>query len=160
MLKALFISVWFLLHPVHVTITSIDYVAENDSFKVFIKMYFDDFINDNRLAGFEIDKKDFEPVSDSAMSSMQRYLKEKVIINVNGKILTGNISDMTLANSEISMNLNYRGNKAPQQVTVQNLIMIRLYNDMSNMILLRINSFEEGFRLTSDMTEKNFNIKY
>jgi hypothetical protein len=135
-------------------------VAENDSFKVFIKMYFDDFINDNRLAGIEIDMRDFEPVGDSAMSSMQRYLKEKVIIKVNGKILTGKISDMTVADNEISMNLNYGGNKAPQQVTVQNLIMIRLYSDMSNMILLRINSFEEGFRLTSDMTEKNFNIKY
>jgi hypothetical protein len=160
MLKALFISVMFLLHPVHVTLTSIDYVPENDSFKVFIKMYFDDFINDNRLAGIEIDARDFEPVGDSAMSSMQRYLKEKVIINVNGKILTGNISDMTLADNEISMNLNYGGNKAPQRLTVQNLIMIRLYSDMSNMILLRINSFEEGFRLTSDMTEKIFNIKY
>ena len=160
MLKALFISVWFLLHPVHVTLTSIDYVPENDSFKVFIKMYFDDFINDNKLAGIEVDARDFEPVGDSAISSMQRYLKEKVIINVNGKILTGNISDMTLADNEISMNLKYGGNKAPRQVTVQNLIMVRLYSDMSNMILLRINSFEEGFRLTSDMTEKIFNIKY
>jgi hypothetical protein len=160
MLKALFISVWFLLHPVHVTLTSIDYVPENDSFKVYIKMYFDDFISDNRLAGIEIDAKDFEPVGDSAMNSMQHYLKEKVIINVNGKILNGTISDMTLTDNEIRMNLNYMGNKTPQQVTVQNLIMVRLYSDMSNMILLRINSFEEGFRLTSDMTEKIFNIKY
>jgi len=159
MFKALFVSVWFLLHPVHVTLTSIDYVPENDTFKVFIKMYFDDFVNDNKLAGIEMGARDFDPVGDSAMIRMQRYLKEKVIIKVNGKILTGTIRDMTLADNEISMNLNYGGNRTPLQVSVQNLIMIRLYSDMSNMILLRINSFEEGFRLTSDMTEKNFNIK-
>jgi hypothetical protein len=158
MLKALFFSVLYLLHPVHVTLTSIDYVPENDSFKVFIKMYFDDFVNDNRLAGIEIDGRDFDPVGDSAKSSMQRYLKEKVIIKVNGKLITGTIRDMTLADNEISMNLNYTGNKDPLQVSVQNLIMTRLYSDMSNMILLRINSFEEGFRLTSEMTEKTFNI--
>jgi hypothetical protein len=159
MLRALLFSVWFLLHPVHVTLTSIDYVPENDSFKVFIRMYFDDFINDNRLEGIEIAAKDFTPVGDSAIKSMQRYLDEKVIIKVNDKKITGTISDITLADNEISMNLNYRGNKNPVQVSVQNLIMIGLYSDMSNMILLRISSFEEGFRLTSDMTEKTFNIK-
>jgi hypothetical protein len=159
MLRALLFSVWFLLHPVHVTLTSIDYVPENDSFKVFIRMYFDDFINDNRLAGIEIEAKDFTPVGDSAINSMQRYLDEKVIIKVNDKKITGTISDITLADNEISMNLNYRGNKNPVQVSVQNLIMTGLYSDMSNMILLRISSFEEGFRLTSDMTEKTFNIK-
>jgi hypothetical protein len=160
MLKALFFSVWFVLHPVHVTLTSIDYVPENDSYKVFVKMYFDDFVNDNRLAGIEIDKRVFNPVGDSAMSSMHRYVKEKVIIKVNGKLLAGTLHNMTLADNELSMNLNYVGNKAPRQVSVQNLIMIRLYNDMSNMVLLRINSFEEGFRLTSEMTEKTFNIKH
>jgi hypothetical protein len=159
MLKALFFSVWFLLHPVHVTLTSIDYVPENDSFKVFIRMYFDDFINDNRLEGIEIAAKDFAPAGDSAMTSMQQYLEKKVIIKVNGKKLTGTIHDMTLADNEISMNLNYGGHKEPLQISVQNLIMISLYNDMSNMILLRINGFEEGFRLTSDVTEKTFNIK-
>jgi len=159
MLKALFFSVWFLLHPVHVTLTSIDYVPENDSFKVFIKMSFDDFVNDNRLAGIEIDGRDFDPVGDSAMSSMHHYLKEKIIIKVNGKLLTGTIRDMTLTDNEISMNLNYVGNKDPLQVSVKNLIMTRLYSDMSNMILLRINSFEEGIKLTSEMTEKTFNIK-
>jgi hypothetical protein len=35
MLKTLFFSIWFLFHPVHVTLTSIDYMPETDSFNVF-----------------------------------------------------------------------------------------------------------------------------
>jgi len=30
---------------------------------------------------------------------------------------------------------------------------------MSNMIIVRINNFEEGFKLTSEMTEQTFKIK-
>jgi|GEM_PF-2696112 len=42
---------------------------------------------------------------------------------------------------------------------VKNLIMTGLYGDMSNMILLKINDFEKGFRLTSDITEQTIKIK-
>lgn len=37
--------------------------------------------------------------------------------------------------------------------------MTSLYNDMSNMILVKINDFEEGVKLTSDITEQTFNVK-
>ena len=60
---------------------------------------------------------------------------------------------MNLADNEISMNLEY-DNKKPRTVSVKSLIMTRLYNDMSNMILVKINDFEEGVKLTSDMTEQ------
>jgi hypothetical protein len=159
MFRAVFFSVWFLLHPVHVTLTSIDYVTEDDSFNVFVRMYFDDFVNDNRLEGIEIAENEFSPVSDSALKSMQRYLDGKIIIKVNDKKVNGTIQKMTLADNEISMNLRYGGNSKPRRVSVQNLIMTTLYSDMSNMILLRVESFEEGVKLTSEMTEKTFNLK-
>jgi hypothetical protein len=37
--------------------------------------------------------------------------------------------------------------------------MTGLYGDMSNMILVKINDFEEGIKLTSDITEQSFKIK-
>jgi hypothetical protein len=37
--------------------------------------------------------------------------------------------------------------------------MTRLYGDMSNMLLLQINNFEEGVKLTSDITGQTFKIK-
>ena len=69
MLKPVIFSIWFLLHPVHVTITSIDYVPEIDSFKVFVRMYFDDFITDYKLTGVEINERNFH----SDNSSSNRY---------------------------------------------------------------------------------------
>lgn len=159
MLKNLFFSIWFLFHPVHVTLTSIDYVPENDSFKVFIRMYFDDFMRDYKLDGTDIQNMDFSTDNSSSRNIMEKYLADKVIIKVNEKQLSGKLQDMNLADNEISMNLEYITVKKPKTVSVKSLIMTKLYADMSNMIIVKINAFEEGVRLTSDMTEQTFQIK-
>jgi hypothetical protein len=159
MLKTLFFSIWFLLHPVHVTLTSIDYVPKVDSFKVFVRMYFDDFIRDYKLGGNDIQDKEFSAMDTSSINKMQKYIEGKVIIRVNDKQLIGKLQNMSLADNEISMNLEYGVSKRPKTVSVKNLIMTGLYSDMSNMILVKINDFEEGVKLTSDMTEQSFKIK-
>ena len=37
------------MHPVHVTLTSIDQIQGSDSMKVFFRMYYDDFLRDYKL---------------------------------------------------------------------------------------------------------------
>lgn len=159
MVKTLFFSIWFLFHPVHVTITSIDYVPEINSFKVFVRMYFDDFVRDYQLNGNVIQNKDFSTSNVSSMNEMQKYLDEKVTLKVNERQLSGKLQSMSLADNEISMNLEYGSGKKPVSVTVKNLIMTGLYADQTNMIIIKINDFEEGVKLTSGMTEQTFKIK-
>ncbi|MCX6321349.1 MAG: hypothetical protein NTX93_06010 [Bacteroidia bacterium] len=159
MFKTLFFSIWLLFHPVHVTLTSIDYVPEMDSFKVFVRMYFDDFLRDNKLNGKEIQNKDFSTDNSSSRNVLEKYLAEKVIIEVNEKQLSGKLQDINLVDNEISMNLVYSTWKKPKTITVKNLIMTGLYSDQSNMIIIRINDFEEGVKLTADKTEQTFKIK-
>jgi hypothetical protein len=158
MLKTLFFSIWFFLHPVHVTLTSIDYIPEISSFKVFVRMYFDDFVRDYKLDSLEIRDKEFSATDTSSINKMQKYLTKRIIITVNEKHLYGKIQNMNLADNEISMNLEYGAGKKPKTISVKSLIMTRLYGDMSNMILIKINDFEEGVKLTSEMTEQTFKL--
>ena len=67
----------------------------------------------------------------------ENYLKEKVIIKVNEKLLSGKLVDMKIADNEISMNLDFYTAKKPKTITVKNLIMTRLYSDQSNMIIVK-----------------------
>jgi hypothetical protein len=90
---------------------------------------------------------------------MQKYLDEKIIIKVNEKQLSGKLLKMSLSDNELSMNLEYGASKRPRTVSIKNLIMTKLYGDMSNMILVKVNDFEEGVKLTSDITEQSFKIK-
>jgi hypothetical protein len=159
MFKTLFFSIWFAFHPVHVTLTSIDYVPETESFKVFVRMYFDDFVLDCKLNGDVIQKEGFSGRNSSSIEAVEKYLKDKVVIKVNDKQLSWKLHDMNMIDNEVSMNMEFINGKKPKTVTVKNLIMTGLYNDQSNMIIVKVDDFEEGVKLTSDLTEQTFKIK-
>jgi len=159
MFKTLYLSIWLLFHPVHVTLTSIDYMPASDMFKVFVRLYFDDFLRDYKLIDDKFISEDFSDTSPSSVGIMEKYISERIIIKVNEKHISGRICDMKLIDNEISMNLEYKAVKKPKIITVKNLILTGLYSDQSNMIIVKIYNFEEGVRLTPELTEKTFNLK-
>lgn len=158
MLKTLLICVWLISHPVHVTLTSIDHVSGTDSIKVFVKMYYDDFLIDYRL--FDV-KGEVDDISSDRLfpaDKMEKYLDEKVNIFVNNKHLKGKLLNVAMTEKEISVNLLYRSVKKPESITVRNLIMTSLYSDQANMTIIRINDLEEGVKLTPEKTEETFRL--
>jgi hypothetical protein len=159
MLRTLFFSVLLLFHPVHVTLTSIDYAPEINSLKVFVRIYFDDFLLDCKRSGEDVKNVDFSGDNPSSREIMEKYLGKMVLIKVNDKLLTGKLDDMKLADNEISINLNYGKIKHPKTITVKNMILTGLYSDQSNMLIVKINDFEEGVKLTSELKEQTFRIK-
>ena len=159
MFKTLLISVWFLMHPVHVTLTSIDFVSDPASYNVFVRMYFDDFLTDSKLNGNEVNNVDFSAGTSESRDVMEKYLNEKLVIKVNDKLLSGKLHEMKLADNEISMSLEFKGGKKPGTIIVKSLILTDLYSDMSNMVIVKVNEFEVGVKLTSEITEQTFKIK-
>jgi hypothetical protein len=65
---------------------------------------------------------------------------------------------MDLSDNELRMNLVFGAAGKVNSITVKNLIMTSLYSDQANMIIVKVNDFEEGVRLTSLETEKRFEI--
>lgn len=159
MLKALLLSVWFIFHPVHVTLTSIDYIPEKDSLKVFVMMYFDDFLLDLNMSGEIKQGEDYSAGDSITRGTMERYLNRKLIIRVNNKLLTGKLVDLEIVDNEVKLNINYIPVRDPDIIVVKNLIMTDLYKDQSNFVIVKINDFEEGVKLTSDITEQTFKLK-
>ncbi len=159
MFKALVISTFLLLHPVHVSLTSIDYSTGMDSYKVFVRMYFDDFLLDYKLFGKEAKNEDFSEGNSRGKDYMEEYLREKIKIEVNNKELSGVLSEIKLNENEVSMNLEYKSLQYPRTITVKNMILTDLYSDQANMIIIRIDDFEEGVKLSSEKTEETFKIK-
>jgi hypothetical protein len=159
MIKTLSLCIWLIFHPVHVTLMSIDHIGGTDSLKVFVKMYFDDFLIDYKL--FD-EKGDIEKLKDNQQfpaDLMEKYLDEKVNIFVNNKQVKGKLLNLTKADNEISINLLYRSAIKPESITVRNLIMTSLYTDQANMTIIRINDIEEGIKLTPKKTEETFSMK-
>jgi len=161
MLKILALFILFAYHPVHVTITSIDHVPDTDSLKVFVRMYYDDFLLDYKLFDQAAAIDDIIDDQSFPMHLMNKYIDKKVIIVVNNKELKGKLLNLMLSlpDNEISMNLLYRTDKKPEIITVRNEIMTGLYDDQANMTIVRMDDLEEGVKLTPYKTEQTFSLR-
>jgi len=122
-------------------------------------MYYDDFLLDYQLFDSNNDTvMKYSPDRLLPGDMLNNYINRKVTIIVNNNELEGELLKSKLTDNELSLNFLYRTRKRPEIIKVRNLIMTGLYNDQSNMLIVRSGDFEEGVKLTTGVTEQTFII--
>jgi hypothetical protein len=159
MLKTIILSLWFAAHPVHVTLLSVEYSAENKAFNVFLKVYYDDFILDYKLLTGLNPDFDFSGKKEAGEEMITNYIKDKVEIFAGKTKLDGKIKDLSLSGNELKMNLLFDNQKRSRMFTVRNSILTDIYKDQSNLLIFRYGTFEEGIKLTPEKREQVFKVK-
>ena len=159
MIKTFFLSIMLVTHPVHVTLLSIDYAPEVASFNVFLKIYYDDFLLDSGLNNEKMLTMNFSGLEPVTRDAVLKYIDDKIKIYANDQLLSGKLDNLKISDNELNMNLVYSQARRIRTLTVKNYIMTGLYKDQANMIIVRVNDFEEGVKLTSEITEQTFKIK-
>jgi hypothetical protein len=158
MVKLLFLSFWLALHPVHVSLLSIDHVPEEEKFDVFLRVYFDDFLLDSGINNDDQKKLSFSGNNLFTREVILKYINSKLEIIVNGRQISAELINTDLSDNELRMSLVFGQVKNVKTIIVKNSIMTSLYSDQVNMTIVKIKDFEEGVKLTSEETEKTFRI--
>lgn len=158
MIRFLFLSLWLAAHPVHVSIMSVDFVPDKEIFNVFLKIYYDDFLLDSGIKSTDQKNLNFTENNAFTREAILKYINERIKISVNKKQISAELTDMNLSENELRMNLFFNSVKKVNTITVKDLIMTSLYNDQANMLIVKVNDFEEGVKLTPEETEKTFEI--
>jgi Domain of unknown function (DUF6702) len=159
MLKAFAIGLWMIMHPGHITMTSIEYVQDTDSLKVSCRMYFDDFLKDLQTIDDDRNLKAIFSKQPFPTDLINQYFNSKVFIYINRKLLIGKLLTANLNDNEIVMNLIYKSDKKPKSITVRNLILTGWFSDQTNLTIIKINNFEKGIKLTPEHDEETFILK-
>lgn len=154
MFRLLFLF-WLSFHPVHVSFTSLDYVQDKGAFSGFVRININDLLLDCKC-GIEQDK--LAGRDKATVGKLEKYINEKIIILLNGKTIIGSINDFEITSDQININLQYESRGRPETITVKCLIMTGLYADQSNMVIVKVNDFEEGVKLTPALTEQTFKV--
>ncbi len=151
--KNLIISIWHISHPVHVSFVSIDYVPDQKIINAFLRIYFDDFLLDTGMG--ESDRKNLSFGSNDTFTYgvLGSYFNSRIRITVNDRQLFAKLVSYELSDNELKMNLMYDPVRNINTISVKNLIMTSVYKDQANMIIIRINDFEQGVKLTADEVE-------
>jgi hypothetical protein len=158
MFRLLFFSLWLAAHPVHVSLLSIDYAPDQEKFKVFLRIYFDDFLLDSGIKNDDQKNLDFSGKSLFTREVMAKYVNEKIKISINRRPIVAELGEMDLSENELRMKLFFSSSRKINTINVKNLIMTSLYSDQANMIIVKVNDFEEGVKLTAEEPEKTFEI--
>jgi hypothetical protein len=153
-MKTVSLAILLLMHPVHVSLTGIEYDGMNRLWSVFVKVWSDDLEADMNLGTG--DGGEFTGNSDERFL---QYLSDRVVIMEDGKPLEMELLSASADGLEHRFTLRAKGKKGLRSVTVMNRIMIRLYEDQANMLLFSLNGMEEGYRFTVRDTIRSYKMK-
>jgi len=133
-------------HPVHISVTNMEYNKGEKDFLVSFKVFTDDFeTNIERKYGVNLNLGK-EDELENADEYFSRYFRESFSFIVNGEELKEPVY-LEKKMNDISVWLYYKysisGNV--KDVGIKNIIMLDIFMDQSNLLIFKYNDFEEGF---------------
>src|ERR1035437_11023081 len=101
MLKTLVISLCLIMHPGHVTMTSLDYVQGSDSLKGACRMEFGDFLKDLQTNDDDRNLRRLFSKEPFPNDLINQYFNSKVFIYINNNLLIGKLLSAKLIDNDI-----------------------------------------------------------
>ena len=122
-------------------------------------MEFDDFLKDLQTIDDDRNLRRLFSKQPFPKDLINQYFNSKVFIYVNNNLLIGKLLSSDMSDEDINLNLIYRSGKKPKSITVRNMILTGWYTDQTNLMIIRVNSFEKGIKLTPEHDEETLIIK-
>jgi len=146
-------------HPVHVSVTSMEYNKVEKVFLVSFKVFTDDFETIvERKYGVDL-KLGKEDELKNANEYFSRYFRESFSFIVNGKEMKKPVF-LEKKMNDIAVWLYYRypitGNV--EEVEIKNIIMLDMFMDQSNLLIFKYSDFEKGFIFNRKIVEIKFQL--
>jgi len=146
-------------HPVHVSVTSMEYSKGEKIFLVSFKVFTDDFETIiKRKYGVDINLgKDTELKNTNEY--FNRYFKESFSFIINGEEVKEPVF-LEKKMNDIAVWLCYKypvsGNV--EEVEIENIIMLDMFRDQRNMLIFKYNDFEKGFIFNKKKNKIQFQL--
>ena len=149
---SLLISSVFSMHPVHISVTSININCKKEIIEISFKVFSDDFqdvINNNFDSNLNI--KDSLSINKN-INNITSYFNSSFKLKLNNKI-----NEEYLIYSKCKSNYEATWfyynisltelNSKLKNLHINNLILTDLYSDQNNLVIIKYKNIEKGFRL-------------
>lgn len=143
------------MHPIHVTITNIDFNAKEKAFDVSIKLFPDDFegiilkkYNVVLNLGKPNEKKDADKfIEEYVRNNFSILLNDDKFANRKLKMIKREMNGGSLW-----LYFTYSLSKKIETIQVVNSLLNDYYSDMTNLVILKLNENETGYSLNKNTT--------
>jgi len=131
----------FAYHPVHLSVTNIEYNEQQKKFEVSIRVFIDDFekiINYQNNINLKLEKED---ELSNANYYINKYITDHLKLKINGSFVPESKYKLKKREKkDITLWLYYeiKYNKKIEEIDITNQLMTDLYKDQKNMLILTI----------------------
>ncbi len=141
---------WF-LHPMHVSVTEIQYNEKNKSFEIISRIFIDDLElsirNKTKDESLDLLKPAGGQTTDQLVSA---YLREKFNIRLDGKLVKVNYIAHEIEDAAMICYLEIEGVKKVKTVEVTNSVIQETHSDQSNLVHVTYLGPIKSLRLVRD----------
>lgn len=152
---ALFFSFW---HPIHISVSNLDYNAENKSLEITHKIFIDDFekfLEQKHDVILQIGTTKESPNTDIYI---QEYIQEKVLFTINNKKITPTFVGKEQDTQSIWIYFEINNIKKIKSFHLENHLLLDYFDDQSNIVHLKYLNKKESVRFNSKKT--SWTIKF
>ena len=139
----------FIFHPVHVSVTNIEYIDFEERFEVSFKLFYDDFetiiANKYNVQLFLGTEKRLE----NEEIYFLRYIKEKFHLITDGEVLEPSFQFRKMNDDSIWLYFYFNSKPPTKRIEVKNNLMMDLFLDQSNLVIFKTKGLEKGYILKS-----------
>ena len=138
----------FMPHPVHVSITDMNYNADEKTLESSIKLFRDD-LNDHLKT---ISGKDYKLNTDkplkSADTAIANYIANHLMLKINAKNAAFSMVGYTLEEESIWVHVQTRAPKNTKLIAITNTLLMDAFEDQMNLVNLKwnANAFSLAFK--------------
>lgn len=151
---SLLFSLLIYLHPIHISVTDIQYREERKSLEIILRVFVDDLELSIRNKRAEPELDILEPRNGLSTKEMVvDYLKDKFKIYLDNKQQVYNFLGYEMEGEAMVCYIEVEKVKKWQQIKVHNSIITETYDDQNNLVHVTVNKKVKSLRLTRQKPE-------
>ncbi len=158
-MRLLLVFLTVLLHPIHLTVTNVEYLPQDKEFKVSVRFFKDDFAKAVKLSYGVMPDLDKSSSSDNAL--LKRYVFDNLNIVVDGKTIKPDevrLDGKRVDGMAIWFDFSFKYRKNPKKIVLTNKLMTNLYRDQRNLLIFTCNKTQKAFEFNTKHTKETINL--
>ncbi len=141
-----FFSVAGLAHPLHFSITSVDYDQESGSLQISAKLFSDDLQD-------ALKKEGFQEVNDT---SILAYFSKNFLVKINTKDRPWAFIGFETEEDVTFVYLEIKSKKTPKSISITNTLILNLFQDQTNVVHLDLEGDKFTFTTNLESQEGHY----
>ena len=151
----------FLLHPVHVSMSSLSVEEDSRDWILTVRISNDDLVAD-LVKQYEVKEISFEDhlVKYTGPDEyLERYINDNLKISMNGKKIGSLLVSKDEGELETIFTLTVQAPKRVREVEIENTILTGLYSDQVNLFIFKTDHTERAIKFTGTKTRELIRIE-